>query len=261
MSQQNSIELRLTGHGISPGTVRSKDIAQLIDAVEDMIASKIASENSEIRKDQIVVGLSSIEEGSVGLQFASSRNDLTSVAIKDIALSIREKNFYSLPEDSINSLKTILAFSKSRKCNAELYEMNGTKKLLAVITPDTTILEYEPIKGETTIYGVVTRVGGSNEDKPTIQFRTIEGSLIYCTSNKQNAKIAAKQLYQQVGLLGNAEWDAKTFEVKSFDIEEILEYEYTPLSEAFKAVSDDYGNRFDAINDVDAFSKEIRQGA
>ncbi|MBE9062454.1 hypothetical protein [cf. Phormidesmis sp. LEGE 11477] len=258
MSQQDSIELRLTGNGISPGTIRSKDIAQLIDAVEDMIASKVVAENPSIRKDQIVIGLSNIEEGSVGLLFASSVDELTSSAAKAIASSITAEDFYSLPEDSIRSLKTISAFTRSRDCHAEIYDVNDSKKLLAVITPTTKILEYEPIRGETSIYGTVTRVGGSNEEKPTIQFRTIEGHLLYCSASKRNAKIAAQHLYQKIGLIGVAEWDAKTFSIKSFDVKEISDYEQGSLSEALQSVSDSYGQQFDAVEDVDDFVQKIR---
>lgn len=260
MSDQSSIELRLTGQGISPGAIRSKDIAQLIEAVEDMIASQVVADNPDIKKDQVVVGLSDIEKGSAGLLFASSLEELTSTATKEIATSIQTGDFYMLTSDSVNSLKVISAFTKSRECNAELYELNGTRNLLATITPETKIIEYEPIKGETTIYGTVTRVGGVNEQKPTIQFRTIEGYLVYCSSNKSNAKRAAQSLYQQVGLSGIASWDSKTFRVISFDIKEVSEYTSRPLSNSFNSISEEYGETFDAIKDVEAFAYDLRNG-
>ncbi|MEM1255973.1 MAG: hypothetical protein AAGI69_26330 [Cyanobacteria bacterium P01_H01_bin.21] len=229
-------------------------------AVEEMISAKVIVENPGLMKSEIVVGLSNVEDGSIRLQFTSSLEKLTSEATKSIALSIESQDFYSLPEESIKSLKSISEFTRNRDCNAELYELNGRKKLLAIITPETQILEYEPLIGETIIYGTVTRVGGANEEKPTIQFRTIDGKLIYCAANKANAKIAATHLYREIGLSGDAEWDAKTLEIQSFHVREITEYEDAPLSEAFQAIKDTYGNEFDAIEDVDAFVKELRHG-
>ena len=259
---QNSIELRLTGNGLSPGVVRSKDIAELIVAMENMVASVVVAKHPNLRKDQVVLGLSSIENGSIGLQFASSLEELTQSATKAIALSIQENNFYSLPDDSIKSLKTIADFTRSHDCNAEIYEMNGGRELLVTITPETGIIEYEPLRGETTIYGTVTRVGGANEEKPTIQFRTVESDRsIYCTTNRRTAKAAAKRLYQKIGLIGIAEWDAKTFELRAFDAKEISEYEGTSLPEAFAAISDTYGDAFDAIDDVASFAEEVRRGS
>ncbi|WP_157620090.1 hypothetical protein [Synechococcus sp. PCC 7335] len=259
MPQHNSIEIRLKGDGMMPGLVRSRDLAQLIEAVEDMIAAEVVASNSDIKKDQIVIGLADVVPGSVTLAFASSTDELTTPALEKIARSLANNDFYALPEDSVKSLRVISKFSQARNCTAEIYAVNGDKKLLAAITPETHIQDYEPIKGETIIYGVVTRVGGANEDSPTIQIRTIEGRLIYCTANRKTAKIAAQRLYQQIGLIGMAEWDVKTYEIKAFTVTEISSYEMTPLPEAVESLSQNYGQHFDAIDDVDSFVRELRE--
>lgn len=259
MPQHNSIEIRLKGDGMTPGLVRSRDLAQLIEAVEDMIAAEVAASNSDIKKDQIVIGLADVVPGSVTLAFASSTEELTKPALEKIAHSVATNDFYALPEDSIKSLKVISKFSQAKNCTAEIYAVNGSKELLAAITPETRIRDYEPIKGETIIYGVVTRVGGANEDSPKIQLRTIEGRLVHCTANQKNAKIAAQRLYQQIGLIGIAEWDVKTYEIKAFTVTEISGYELTPLSEAVESISQNYGQHFDTIKDVDNFVRELRE--
>lgn len=260
MPQHNSIELHLKGDGMSPGMLRSRDIAQLIEAVEDMIAAKVVASHTELRKEQITIGLANIEAGSVALKFASSLNELTAPALKEIARSVEANDFYSLPEDSIKSLKIISKFSQSQNCIAEIYEVNGHRNLLTAITPETKIADYEPIRGETVIYGMVTRVGGANENAPTIQLRTIEGKLIYCTANRKDAKIAAQRLYQQIGLLGIAEWDVRTYEMKTFEVTAISQYRSTPLYQAVEALSQTYGDQFDKIDNVDSFIRELREG-
>ena len=259
MPQHNSIEIRLKGDGMTPGLVRSRDLAQLIEAVEDMIAAEVAASHDDIKKEQIVIGLSDVVPGSVTLAFASSTEELTAPALERIAHSVETNDFYALPEDSIKSLKVLSKFSQAKNCTAEIYAVNGSEKLLTAITPETRIQDYEPIRGETIIYGVVTRVGGANEESPTIQIRTIEGRLLYCTANRKNAKIAAQCLYQQIGLMGIAEWDIKTYEIKAFTVTEISNYEATPLSEAVESISQSYGEYFDAIDDVDSFVRELRE--
>ncbi len=260
MPQHNSIEIHLKGNGMSPGLLRSKDIAQLIEAIEEMIAAKVAADHPDLKKEQVIVGLADIAPGSVALQFASSSKDLTAPALKEIARALETSNFYSLPEDSVKSLKIISKFSQTQQCNAEIYEVNGSRNLLTTITPETHIVDCEPIRGETTIYGAVTRVGGANENSPTIQLRTIEGRLIYCTADQKNAKIAAQRLYQQIGLLGVAEWDVRTYEITSFEVTAISDYEHTSLSEAVESLSQTYGEQFDEIADVDSFVRELRNG-
>lgn len=259
MPQHNSIEIRLTGDGMTPRLVRSRDLAQLIEAVEEMIAAEVAASNEDIKKEQIIIGLADVLPGSVTLAFASSTDKLTTPALEKIAHSVKTNDFYALPEDSIQSLKVISKFSQAKKCTAEIFAVNGDKKLLAAITPETRIQDYEPIKGETIIYGVVTRVGGAKEDSPTIQVRTIEGRLLYCAANKKNAKIAAQRLYQQIGLIGIAEWDVKTHEIKAFTVTGFSSYEMTPLSEAVESISQNYGQHFDEIDDVNEFVRELRE--
>lgn len=258
MPQHNSIEIHLTGDGMSPGLLRSKDIAQLIEAIEEMIAAKVAADHADVKKEQIAVALTGIAPGSVTLQFASSEEEMTESALQAIAHALETKNFYSLPEDSVRSLKTISKFSQSKGCIAEIYEVNGSKNLLATITPDTHIVDCKVIRGETTVYGVVTRVGGANENSPTIQLRTVEGKLIDCTANPKNAKKAAQKLYQKIAFTGIAEWDVRTYEIKSFEVKDISEYEHTSLSEAFESLSQAYGEQFDEIVDVEGFVRELR---
>lgn len=224
-----------------------------------MIAAEVAASNSDVKKEGVVIGLANIAPGSVTLAFASSTDSLTTPALEKIAHSVETNDFYALSEDSIKSLRVISKFSQARHCTAEIYAVNGTKNLLTVITPETRIQDCAPIKGETIIYGLVTRVGGANEDSPTIQIRTIEGRLIYCTSNRKNAKIAAQRLYQQIGLIGIAEWDVKTYEIQAFTVTEISSYEMTPLSEAVDSISQNYGQHFDAIDNVDSFVRELRE--
>lgn len=107
--------------------------------------------------------------------------------------------------------------------------------------------EHQPIKGETTLYGTVVHVDSAVEGDSIVQVRTIEGSLLHCTINQSDAKIVAQRLHEQIGLIGIAEWDVKTYEVTAFTVTEVSDYEKNPLSEAVESISQGYGQYFDAI--------------
>lgn len=127
--------------------------------------------------------------------------------------------------------------------------------MLAEMTAATEIPEPAKVRGETTLYGEVQRVGGAT---PKVQFRSIDGDLIYCDATRELTREAAVRLYEQVGLRGEAEWDLKTLRVTSFTIEEILSFEDVGVPSAFAELREIVGRYFDEISDVDAFVEQLR---
>jgi hypothetical protein len=258
---QALIEIRFTGNGISPGQVRSKEIAEIIEAVEEMIASKVVADNVELRKDVVIVGLAEIKNESLGFQFVlPSLAELSLLAFQEITESVSTGHFNSLPRDTIKPLKKVFNFARKYNCNAEMYERNGDRRLLATITPNTELPEVTSISGETILYGEITRVGGADSRNPRIQFKTIDGELIYCKTSKALAEVAGTRLYQQVGLIGTAEWNAETFEVEGFFVDQISEYNHSSSLESFRALSEQFGSAFNSIEDVNRFVELARYG-
>lgn len=257
MAHNTTVEILLTGEGMSPGKIRSKEIAEVIESVEDMVASMVVRDHPELKKETIVIGLKNIREGSIGLEFSPNLLELTLPATRRITKSIQENDFGILPSNTINSLRKLSAFTRRYQCNAEFLEQNGRVESLAVLTPETKIPDIYPLSGETTIYGEITRVGGA---EPKIQFKTFDEQVIYCSTSRAIAKKAGTKLYSKVGLYGLAEWNSETFEIENFHAIDISDYEEVPLSEAFDELADLIGNSFDDIKDVDRYVSEIRYG-
>lgn len=257
MAHSTTVETLLTGAGMSPGKVRSKEIAEVIESVEDMIASMVVRDHPELRKDNVVVGLKSIKEGSIGLEFAPNLLELTLPATRRISKAIQENDFSALPNSTINSLRKLSAFTRRYQCSAEFLEQNGRAESLAILTPETRIPNIYPLSGETTIYDEITRVGGA---EPKIQFKTFDEQVIYCSTSRVIAKKAGARLYSKVGLHGLAECNSETFKIENFHVNDISDYEAVSSSEALNELTKLFGNSFDSIKDVDRFVSEIRYG-
>ena len=256
MAHNTMLEIRLSGENISPGKIRSKEIAEVIESVEDMIASMAIHEHSGLKKEDIVIGLKDIRQGSIGLIFAQNLAEITEPATRDLTKAISEKNFGALPSDVMKSLRKLSAFTRRNQCNTEIAIMNGGSKILTTLTPETEIPDQYPFSGETTLYGEIMRVGGS---EPKIQFKTLENKIIYCKTNRIVAKKAGTKLYTQVGVHGVAEWNSETFEIENFKVTEISDYEPIPLSQAFEEIADLVGDSLDEIADVASFVSDLRQ--
>lgn len=258
MTHNITLEITLTGEGMSPGRIRSREIAEVIDCIEDMVASVVIRDHPELKKEAIVIGLSNIRSGSISLEFSPNLLELTLPAARLITKSISKNNFGTLPSSTLNSLKKLSAFTRRHQCNAEFSTQNGKLESLAVLTPETTIPEVYPLSGETTLHGEITRVGGA---EPKIQFRTLDKKIIYCSTSKSIAKKAGARLYTLVELRGLAQWNSETFEIENFHVVDISNYKETSPSEAFRELANLIGDQIDQIDNVDHFISEIRYGS
>lgn len=257
MAHRTTVEVLLRGDGISPGKLRSKEIAEIIESVEDMIASTVVQDHPELKKESIIIGLRGVREGSIGLEFSPNLEDLTLPATYRITRSIVQDDFTSLSNNTLTSLRKLSAFTRRHNCRAEFSTLNGKIEALAVVTPETKIPERYSISGETSLYGEITRVGGA---EPKIQFKTLEGEIIYCSTDREIARKAGTKLYNRVEIQGVAEWNSETLKIETFHVTDISDYEEIRLSEAFEELSDLIGNSLDYIDNVDDFVSEIRYG-
>lgn len=253
---EKHIEIRFVGSDIYPGNVRSREIAEMITSAEDMIASIIVREHPELKKDNIIIGLTHIQKGSLRLQFAPQLPELVFPAYTKITQSIIESDYVHLPFSSIDSLKKIVAFTRRHSCSAEL-RINGIdEQLLAMITPETEIASLHLLRGETTIYGQVVRVGGKT--KPRAMVETINGQMIFCDVEYELAKKLGQRLYTSVGLSGIAQWHPVNLALEMFSIKEITEYQEIPFSKAIFHLSEMIGEYYGDVEDVEGYVLSIR---
>lgn len=77
MAHDVTVEILITGEGMPPGKVRSKETAEFIESVEEMIASVVIRDHPELLKESIVIGLKNIRPGSIGLEFSPNLAELT----------------------------------------------------------------------------------------------------------------------------------------------------------------------------------------
>lgn len=250
-------EIRLVGEGLKPGQIRSKELAEVIEVVEDMIASIVVHENPELKKENIIIGLAEIGNSSIGLRFAPNLEELTIPATHRLTQSVNNGDFSHLPSSVVNGLRKISSFTRKHECDAEFRSINGEITVLAVVTPKTEIPIPTPLVGETTIYGTITRSGGA---EPKVQFRTIDGELIHCKASEELARKAGARLYTEVALNGLASWNAVSYEIESFEIESIGDYKSTPLPVAFAEIRRIVGSVFDDIEDVAQYVAGLRYG-
>ncbi len=83
------LQLKLSGEGINPASIRAGEIAIILTAIEDIIVSIVKAKNPDLDKDNLTVALIDVDQGSLVLtrrkhvQYSTSRTAVTCRALYD----------------------------------------------------------------------------------------------------------------------------------------------------------------------------------
>jgi hypothetical protein len=255
------IEIKLNGSDITPGFVRSVDLAKLMDSFESMVSYHVFQNHREdIEESDIFIGLSNIKKGSLILEFIPSMEDHVTQSLQDIFKHLESCEFKLLPNKIISKLRDIRSISKHLNASISFSLVGKVNTELGKIDAETKIEEPRLVREFQTIYGEITRVGGVNPDKSKIQFReSLSGRLIYGNAKRKEVEQAGKMLYQFVGLRGIASLDAFQWSVEEFEVLSIIDMNQSQSSRSIQTMKDKYGKYFDTITDVEKYCKSLRQ--
>lgn len=254
-------KIRFTAENLHPHTIRASELAELLTATESAITSLVHHNNPEINEDSILFGLATLEDQSVGLGWWSAQAREVFDAFEDLTQAFQAKSFDQLPARTLEGLREISKFARERSCQTLFVNTpeSGGDEVVLVLEPDFSleIPKAEYIRGETTLYGYVDRVGGI---QPKVKLRLGDGSTLHCNLDAELAKDVGAKLYKDIGLKGVATWDIKDYSIIYFRATELLSYEESNPIEAFRELSEAVGKSFEKVHDPDAWAKAIRHG-
>jgi hypothetical protein len=252
----DGIELRFTGEITTVG-LRSKDIGEVITALEDAVAAIASDKNPGLRRDSIPLSLVKVEEGSIVLTFDTNVRDLVFPATFLLSDMIQGSRWSDLPLRALQNVRELIRFVRRHKCLAQLQVRQAGRTSTVVLSPDVQIPDSVTLFGETELYGEVKRVGGV---EPKVELKTLQGETLYCETTEEIAKELGNHLYEQVKVYGAAQWNSETLEIIEFEIHRVVQYQPTSPAQAFREIRRDFGHLFDDIEDPNAWVNKIRYG-
>lgn len=260
MAKSYLFEVRLVGEHLTPDKMSSRDVGQLIASVEQMIASIVARDNPALGIDEkeVVFGLASVQEGSYVLGFETVYENEAVKAYHAVTNAIATANFRNIPTNSVEAVKQIRTITRKYRTNTEFWLHNGQSTQLAIVKAETPIeTEAFALKGSTTLYGTVVRIGG--EDPPRVTIRLVnDGQLVTCNIlNRRGTGLAiarqlGQRLYTRVGLRGTAHWNPYDMSLEYFVVEALTEYRATGITQALETLREIAGQHYEAVMDIDA---------
>jgi hypothetical protein len=242
-----TIFFRLSGESIKPHVFSAREIATIIQNLEEACRSVAKNEKPQLDESTLFISLVEIRDESAGLKFVPSYSEVSAAFIL-LASSFSNGDFDRIPPRAINNLKEIQkVISHKPGCVGTFFSgrtrLSTIDKDTEIEIPTTGIIE-----GETTLYGQIRRVGGSD---PKIIFRLHNGDNLSLEVSESTAKSFGPRLYEEVGIKGIARWSYADNKILSFSVEQLINFKDTPVSIAFDELRGSIGKYWDEIEDVE----------
>lgn len=251
----DEIEIRLTGEGIRPGLVRSHEIAEILQAVEDMVIAEALRREPSVARETFVVGLYQVADRSLGLRFKISLASVGVPAFVAASTAIGSGDFNALSPHSFRPLNVIAGFAKRHGATAE-FKLPDSIDALGSITPDTKIPDQPRITGVTELAAKILRVGGK---VPRAMLEMLDGTVIYCAIPVALAIELGHRLYEVATLTGVATWNAATLEIEDFAITAFSPFAQRAADDMFVELRGIIGPEIERLGNVDELVNRLRR--
>lgn len=219
--ENDILEIRFSGNDVKLSAVKPHEIAELIIAFEKSLLSDIKTRHPEINTTELLFVFKEIKDASIGVRFTPKLiNNIVVESFLLISSGFETGDFSYVSNETIAELKQITKFSKKYNCSGEF---NLNNRTLSSFTT-TTEIQYNKnpiVEGEVKLFGRVMDSGGDN---PNVHLKVNDEYTIIIGTSEAFAKELAHKLYEKVSLIGIAKWDALTYEIKSFKIQEIIDF-------------------------------------
>ena len=205
------------GKGVTPQTVDVREVAKDLLALDAALRSI-----GNIDNGQMVLALTEVRTGSdqLGLFISGAAR----APLDTLMLSARTGRFDEVPEDARQTLAdigdrhTAVARTAKLAVGGKTVDLTGKHRVQPVERPP-------PLRGTTTVYGVVVAVRLKKEGAASV-------TLAMSDTNAQRnaecepaiAKKLAAQLGNEVGVECTAAWDAETLEIFDLHITRLTPY-------------------------------------
>ncbi len=250
------IRVRMAGSVERPESVKASDLAQFLLETEKAIRETATAQGVEL-PDLPFLSLVGIERGrSSRLTFVV--DSIVNGAPSAISKAIASGRYDKLPRAAHAALSEISKQAITHGWEIEIEPSPRLQVERAVISSDNPVEELPPLpiaNGNTVIYGVCYRVGG--EKNATAALRLLEGGNMTVDVTREMAKSLANRLYEEVGLEGEATWDAESWVMLSFRAASILAYQSSEIVQAFKELAEIDADRWRGV-DADEHVHNLR---
>lgn len=248
---------------ISPKDLSASKLGDLLKHYEAAIRSEYRLSTGDRPEDAGIVALSSIEDNCTTLRFILSALFVTIAArigvipkpnqsfLNNYSPATRTlyRDFYSLSSHYNTPIESF-AFSSGRPDDL---------RRLSIISPeDISRASSAIVESKKTLYGKVITVGGKG---PRVGIELSESTALSCIASRELALEAARYLYQDVRVRGEAKVVISLGEpsIKDFTIKEIEQFEPLPPTDLVDILKPHIKDQLNRIDNIEEFFHNLRE--
>ncbi|HVA48044.1 MAG TPA: hypothetical protein VNH11_16865 [Pirellulales bacterium] len=257
-----AIEVAFCAAGLVPEKIPIGQLARVLRALQRLAAGEEAEddedEQSEVAAGGSPLGLVGIKRGSAVFQFATPNPAQALTHLRQTGAILASPEEIGENEFVLHPVEELSAVARSLGCSIVLRTPDDGERL-AELTADSfkTISTRLIIEGETSISGVVARVGGATANRCALRV-SWQPRLLYCdVESTEVARRLGQYLYENVVVHGAARWLKTSWRVVGFTVADVQRPEIGSVSEAMRALRRAGGSAWDVVDDPAAYLAEL----
>ncbi len=257
MAQDDLIDLHFVGQEVVLTELPARTLAAVLRTVDDLVVSVIMDEQPFRNRDDLIVGFQGLLDGGRRIQFTCDPADLLLRAYMRVARAVTVGAYGDVPVNTLRSLRGLVAFARQHECEIELGRRQGHQVgVFAVLRPDTHVPNVPRVRGVTTLYGQVVRVGGR---RPRVMVETVDGQTVYCDVAPEVARELGRRLYTQVGVYGEIRWDGRDMSMRNGHVERLTDYGQVRIDQSILELEQQIGQHYADVADVERYVSALRR--
>jgi hypothetical protein len=248
-----TLKIKFTGNGIDPTKVTANEFAKVVAAYEDALLA-VLKKNHPARAGIDFISVVEVRHSS--LEILNQPHSLEVIeSANELNTAIKTRKTHRLPFEAVEGLVVFQQFVNKFNCVAILNGVEGVETAEITVESNIKVTEELYFKGETTVYGKIIRIGGS---EPKIRIQTDNGKYISVVTTKKNAKELSPNLYSKIGIRGVGKWRKDNNELVELKAKNFVVLSDLPLTERLKGLSNLLGKYWINIDNPDDYITSLR---
>lgn len=259
-----AFHFEVKGEGVEPGSIPLRELIGLMALLQGALTETAKARG--LKDEALDYSLTAVNKGnSSDYQITASPEALANANYLTRAIANRDL-LLALPQAARDKVRELWAWTYEHGYDAVAFSSNGSQITPAIIRAD----EEPPgerltYRGTTTVYGVCTRAGGDTHRSATLRLADGKTKTVRLKT-KSLAQELGRRLYQTVGLVGEAIWDADSRRIVAFQAESLSPFrDRDPgadrprsITRSLERLAEAAGGRWDEV-DPDEFVRELRR--
>lgn len=253
--------MEFDGPGIYPELIPLGVLSRALTAVQRLAAGPevLEDEEGEELTPTEKIGLLQVKRGSAVYQIATRQGELAIANLRESGRVLENPDSIGDREFMLSPLDELSAVSRSLDSPIILREPGKQGAILARIVPTSyaDVSKKLLIRGDTSIFGRIERVGGATEVKCGLRVVGRPRMLFCKVATSETARKLGQKLYEHVVVRGSASWLKTVWRVVAFTIHEVHQPRLKPGPEMIDALRSAGGSDWDKIEDPQAYLEEV----